>query len=460
VPTSTAWTASDIAAWRHRLHWTQQRAAEALGYHLHAFKKLEYGDRPIADRVRRFALLLEREHIRSLNSSSGAPGSRQVYATADRAVARMEALQGDGKLVDRRGRARLRYLSLFSGLEGCTAALESIGPDSVAVGYADIDPASNAVCRYRWPDVPRLGNITEVDWSLLRGHVDMIAGGSPCQSFSVSGKRLGISDPRGNLALHFLRVAAAIQPQWILYENVPGLLSSGGGNDFETLLDEMEGLGYSVAWRILDARDFGLPQRRKRLFLVAERSGSADGPASILALRTGQGGRVDKGRAGRKVGARRVAGSSDELTPEPDVDWSEAAAWLSERVPAPVADAKSPEVDTAATYMAADLRHCTVGQETMTIQVGPATGWSLNAMPCLVTTTAEGSSIRRFSPRECLALQGFDHGWCDGVKLSGKPLADSVIYGLAGNAWAVPVVSWIMGRLLEQVAADRMREAA
>lgn len=291
---SAPWGPVELRAWRGRLQWTQLRAASSLCFHVEAYKKLEAGTRNIGPRVRRLCLLTEREHVRALYSASGTLGTKQVFSTPDRVIARLEALDRDGKLSDEHGTRHMTYVSLFSGLEGATAALERIGASAVPVAFAEIEPAANAVLRHRWPDVPRVGDATEFDWGSLRGRVDLVVGGPPCQSFSVAGRRLGLSDPRGNLALHYLRAVGAIQPRWFVIENVPGLLSANDGTDFATLIEAVEDLGYACAWRILDARYFGLPQRHRRVWLVAERNGSGRGPLEVLALRDGEDGSVNK----------------------------------------------------------------------------------------------------------------------------------------------------------------------
>ena len=206
------WTAADLREWRGRLRWTQRRAAEALLFHPEAYKKLECGTRAVGARVRKLCILTEREHVRSLFSASGSPGGRQVFATPDRVLARLDAIRAETPRT-RRAITPLRYASLFSGIEGATAAFERLSASAVPVAFAEIDPAANAVLRRRWPDVPRVGDVTEFDWAELRGHVDLVVGGSPCQSFSVTGRRLGVRDPRGNLALHFLRAIGAMQPR-------------------------------------------------------------------------------------------------------------------------------------------------------------------------------------------------------------------------------------------------------
>ena len=159
-----------------------------------------------------------------------------------------------------------RYISLFSGVEAATVAWHPLGWEPVA--FAEFDKFPSAVLKHHYPDVPNVGDVTKHDWKQYEGKVELVVGGSPCQSFSVAGKRLGMDDPRGNLALEYLRVIRDVKPRWFLYENVPGLLHSNGGRDFATVLSGLVKCGYRVAWRVLDAQYFGLAQRRKRVFLV------------------------------------------------------------------------------------------------------------------------------------------------------------------------------------------------
>jgi DNA (cytosine-5)-methyltransferase 1 len=479
--TPLPWTPGDLRAWRGRLRWTQAQAADSLCFHIEAYKKLESGTRVIVPRVRRLCLLTEREHVRALYSTSGT-GQRQVFASAGRVLERIEALTREGKL-----KGRVKYVSLFSGLESATAAFERIGATAVPIAFAEVDAAANAVLRFRWPDVPRVGDVTEFGWASLRGHVDLVVGGPPCQPFSVAGRRLGVGDPRGNLILHYLRAVAAIQPRWFLFENVPGLLSANDGDDFGTFLAEVEGLGYACAWRVLDAKNFGVPQRRRRLWLVGERAGSGCGPAAILDIAEGESGGPVARHPAWKTAPRRAAGSSGDLKPEPDVDWSEAAAWLATREVAAQAalPSRRPPIGVVAfkpmagvgaggtlgasmvnaptltvtpggsgLAYAADMRHGTIGTETMTVQVGPGSGWSINASPCALQEHGAGWIVRRFTPLECIRLQGLDDDWLDGIRVAGRPLTDSDRYRLVGNAWSVPVAAWILERLLAYIAAE------
>lgn len=172
----------------------------------------------------------------------------------------------------------MRYISLFSGIEAASVAWEQIGFEPVA--FSEIEPFPCAVLENRFPDVPNLGDITKVDWSGYRGAVDIIIGGSPCQSFSVAGKREGLAGASG-LMFEYIRAVQEIRPRWFVWENVPGALSVEGGAAFGQLLEEMDGLGYGLAWRVLDAQFFGVAQRRRRVFLVGV-FGDAKRAAEIL----------------------------------------------------------------------------------------------------------------------------------------------------------------------------------
>ena len=159
----------------------------------------------------------------------------------------------------------MRYVSLFSGIEAASVAFQPLGWEPIA--FSEIEPFPCAVLSARFPDVPNLGDVTKVDWRRYAGAVDVVCGGSPCQSFSIAGKREGLSGASG-LMWEYVRAVREIRPRWLVWENVPGALSSGKGEDFRCLLQSLDDLGYGVAWRVLDAQFFGVAQRRRRLFLV------------------------------------------------------------------------------------------------------------------------------------------------------------------------------------------------
>ena len=167
----------------------------------------------------------------------------------------------------------MRYLSLFSGIEAASVAWHPLGWDPVA--FAEVEPFPSAVLAERFPNVPNFGDVTKFkEWN-IDGSIDLIVGGSPCQSFSVAGLRKGMDDPRGNLALTYLAIVEKYRPEWIVWENVPGVLSSNGGRDFGSFLGALDEIGYGYAWRVLDAQyvrtpDYprAVPQRRRRVFVV------------------------------------------------------------------------------------------------------------------------------------------------------------------------------------------------
>ena len=159
----------------------------------------------------------------------------------------------------------MKHASFFSGVGGLDLGFERAGIHTVSV--CEIDPYASSVLAERFPSAPNLGSITEVQADDIP-ESDIWSGGFPCQDLSVAGKRAGFSGKRSSLAFTFLDLVEQRRPRWIVLENVPGLFSSNEGADFARLLYEMEQLGYGVAWRTLDARYFGVAQRRRRVFIV------------------------------------------------------------------------------------------------------------------------------------------------------------------------------------------------
>lgn len=160
----------------------------------------------------------------------------------------------------------MKYVSIFSGIEAATVAWHPLGWEPLA--FSEIDPFPSAVLQHHYPDIPNLGDITKIDWSPYVGAADIVVGGSPCQSFSVAGKREGLAGASG-LMFEYIRAVRALRPRWFVWENVPGAFTSErGGGAYRQLLSEMDALGYGLAWRVLDAQFFGVAQRRERVFLV------------------------------------------------------------------------------------------------------------------------------------------------------------------------------------------------
>ena len=192
----------------------------------------------------------------------------------------------------------MRYLSVCSGIEAASVAWKHLGWKAVALSEIEKFPCE--VLKHHYPDVPNLGDMTLLTKNeYLNGQqIDLLVGGTPCQSFSVAGLRAGLADERGNLSLEYIRLLEHKRPKWFLWENVPGMLSSNGGADFASILSGwtgrdiapqrfeisgiIEGEFYSVAWRVLDSRYFGVPQRRRRIFVVGHLGGDWRPPTAVL----------------------------------------------------------------------------------------------------------------------------------------------------------------------------------
>ena len=167
----------------------------------------------------------------------------------------------------------MNYISVCSGIEAASVAWHPLGWN--CLGVSEIEPFPSAVLAHHYPNVPNFGDMTKFKEWKINGTVDLLVGGTPCVSFSVAGLRQGLKDPRGNLMLTFIAIAEHFKPKWILWENVPGVLSSNGGKDFGSFLGGLGELGYGFAYRVLDAQwcrthrhPRAVPQRRRRVFVV------------------------------------------------------------------------------------------------------------------------------------------------------------------------------------------------
>lgn len=210
----------------------------------------------------------------------------------------------------------MRYLSVCSGIEAASAAWMPLGWRPVA--FSEIEPFPTSVLAHHHPGVPNWGDMTKYkEWP--DEPIDLLCGGTPCQSFSVAGLRKGLADPRGNLMLTFGAIAARYRPRWLVWENVPGVLSSNGGRDFGTFLGMLGQLGYGFAYRVLDAQYVrveshprAVPQRRRRVFVVGHSGGLWQRAAAVLFERASLCGHPAPSREARQVAptipARSTAG--------------------------------------------------------------------------------------------------------------------------------------------------------
>lgn len=308
----------------------------------------------------------------------------------------------------------MRYISLFSGIEAASVAWRGWEP----VAFSEVAPFPCAVLAYRFPDVPNLGDVTGVDWSEVlerHGAVDLIVGGSPCQSFSVEGRREGL-DGESGLMWEYIRAVRDVRPRWLLWENVPGVFSVDSGRAFGTLISELQAIGYGCAWRVFDSQFFGLAQQRKRVYVVGC-LGEVGSAAAVLFERVCLSEDIGDVRGKREALAREAEG------------------------------------DPGAAICIAPQFSKRPGQQIPTIDWGVSYALTADKRPPRVLL--DDDFVRKLTPLECERLQGFPDNWTD-VPYKGKEHpSDTVRYRAIGNSFPVPVIRWIGERML---AVDRVKE--
>ena len=163
----------------------------------------------------------------------------------------------------------IRFFDMFSGIGGFRSGLEAIGGFK-CVGHCEIDKQADQAYRAIY-DVKEeevyFNDATKIEPNDVPD-IDLICAGFPCQSFSIAGKRRGFEDVRGTMFFEIARIAAVKKPAYLLLENVPGLLSHDGGRTFTVILDALSELGYDVCWQVLNSKNFGVPQSRKRVYII------------------------------------------------------------------------------------------------------------------------------------------------------------------------------------------------
>ena len=384
----------------------------------------------------------------------------------------------------------MKYLSVCSGIEAATVAWHQLGWQAVA--YSEIEPFPCKVLAHHY-QTPNWGDMTKFkEWPYES--IDLLVGGTPCQSFSVAGLRQGLEDPRGELMLTYLAIAARYRPRWIVWENVPGVLSSNGGRDFGAFLGALGELGYGWAYRVLDAQWFGVAQRRKRVFVVGC-FGDAASAAKVLfesesvrrnppsrrkagesvAPTVGTGAPYSRVGNGNEFDAYipSVAGSLDTECGGGKLTHQSAANghivpcfWNGEQITQTL-DAvlhkgqTMPEKNRFPAVLVPDVartlnaRHDSIPCVDRGMDVvatfdhqsgGDCRGLSLKTLPNLqanqIPAALTQMKVRRLTVTECERLQGFPDGYTNipGAK-------DGPRYKALGNSMAVPCMKWIGERI-------------
>ena len=434
---------------------------------------------------------------------------------------------------------KIVYGSVCSGVEAASVAWEPLG--FKPAWFAEIEPFPSEVLKQRFPNVPNLGDMTKIyeKEAFQSNDIDLLVGGTPCQSFSVAGLRKGLADPRGNLALEFLRIVDTKRPRWVLWENVPGVLSSLShdapdsclppdgmeegaewvGEDqydadeshaFSCFLAGLQELGYGVAYRTLDAQYFGVPQRRRRIFVVGY-LGDWRPSLAVLFERGGVYGHSPKSREARKeatgAAGTRIDSSVDGIAGTVTKKWSKGSGGpagdecynlvtydttqltsnvnsqnrkpgdpchtLAKNGDAPLlcfVDSRrdgirineiSPTIErqwgtgggNVPIVQFADMPVLGLATLGHTESNGLGVGFSETANTLEKTGSANQAVIlkkaRRLTPMECERLQGFPDNWTLIPWKSGFS-PDSLRYQAMGNSMAVPVMRWL-GRRIQMV---------
>ena len=349
----------------------------------------------------------------------------------------------------------MRFGSVCSGIEAASVAWHPLGWK--AAWLSEIEPFPCAVLAHHYPDVPNFGDMTKFqEWA--DEPIDLLVGGTPCQSFSVAGLRQGLADPRGNLMLTFGAIAARYSPQWLVWENVPGVLSSNGGRDFGAFLGMLGECGYGFAYRVLDAQYFGVAQRRRRVFIVGhlgdwrraaavlfERESLSGHPApsreageEVADYTSSSFGTYNEGVGTIRSNGGDIGGGSETIVA---FGWQNSASQgdsVSANVTPTLDKSKTPAV-AFGVGAKPSLAHCL------------RSGASKADKPESTTYINSGSAVRRLTPRECERLQGFPDDYTL-TPYRGKPASDGPRYKAIGNSMAVPVMRWI-GERIQMVEA-------
>lgn len=329
----------------------------------------------------------------------------------------------------------MRFLDLFAGIGGFRLGMEQAGHE--CVGHVEIDKFArisyNAIHQPKEGefDGTNITKITDDDFRSLRGRVDCICAGFPCQAFSIAGKRRGFEDTRGTMFFEVARATKQIQPRFLLLENVRGLLSHDKGETFGTILRTLDELGYDAEWNVLNSKNFGVPQNRERVFIVG------------YLRRTS---RPEVFPVGENDTISDISEQSDE---------SQSQTQLCTTINTKFGG----RADDTFVFQLGNIveNQNTFGGNPQRGRVYSPDGISpcLNSMQggglepkIVVPLDIDGQlSIRKLTPRECWRLQGFPDWAFDRAKEAG--ISDSQLYKQAGNSVTVNVIYEIAKKLKE-----------
>ncbi len=359
----------------------------------------------------------------------------------------------------------MNYLSVCSGIEAASVAWKPMNWN--AVGFSEIEAFPSAVLKYHFPTVKNYGDMTNYEKWKIEKPVDVLVGGTPCQSFSIAGLRQGLNDDRGNLTLTFLKMVKRFNPKWVVWENVPGVLSDRT-NAFGQFLCGLSNLGYQYAYRVLDAQHFGVPQRRRRIFVVA--SFGKQRAAQVLFEPESLCGNFKASEKTQKETSENFSKSpgannrksNDVIAPCLDAhieskfgsnQWVDSGQWI----------LASGQAGSSIAQNIAPTLTCLREQPVVNVFEPKAIGIiQQSKIAGTLTRNCGGGGetqnpafleqyqrIRKLTPKECERLQGFPDDWTQipyrNKSKTGCP--DGPRYKALGNSMAVPVMRWIGERI-------------
>jgi len=330
----------------------------------------------------------------------------------------------------------MKYFSLFTGVGGFELGIEKVDESAECVGFSEIDKYASQVLKYKFPNVKNYGDITKINWFEVPDF-DLLVGGSPCQDFSIAGKRAGISGERSGLVWEFIRCLEEKKPQYFIWENVKGVMSSRKGLDFGSILTAFSESGYSLWWQVLNAKDFGVPQNRERIFVVGFRDRC---PREVFFER-GDGAEITSPPPVRKQSSNTIRtnysnGRSNETYVLKEITQNQSQGYR-------VYDPKG-----IATNQASQAGG--VGAKTGLYAVSP-TIRAEHHNTADVHFISESSRIRRLTPTECERLMSWPDGHTKyGINEKGEKveISDTQRYRQCGNGVVSEVVAAIVKELL------------